>query len=247
MTLKLTFATEQDASRIADIHMAAFATNAMLIAQFPSSAVREGLRISIACKTTDDIRDSHIAVLLVRDTDLNDEVISYAKWSLPSSTSGNEAPWIWPEGTRLDILNQWTEKVDRAKKKILGDERCYRTPSTLVIHSQSTNVHTRRRCKQDTHHLTYKKPGLTLIATHPEHERRGASTMLIRWALDRCRKEGVPAQLESTATALTLYQRMGFMPEEGISMMLEDGTVYEEVGYLFRPGAGVARQTLARE
>ncbi|KAL9611614.1 MAG: hypothetical protein Q9167_003729 [Letrouitia subvulpina] len=196
---------EPDASRIADIHMAAFAANGMLLAQFPSPLVREGLRNSIAGKAANDIRDPHIAVLLVKDTELNDETISFAKWGLPSSTPENEAPWIWPEGTRFDILNYWTEKVESAKENGLKDKSCYR---------------------------------LAYIATHPFHERRGAATMLIRWALDRCIKERVPAYLESTPTAWALYQRLGFTPKETISMTFDDGSVYEEVGYLFRPGAG---------
>lgn len=66
MTLKLTFATERDASHIADIHMAAFATNEMLLAQFPSPAIREGLRNSIACKAADDIRDPHTLCFLYK-------------------------------------------------------------------------------------------------------------------------------------------------------------------------------------
>ena len=133
MTLKLTFATERDASHIADIHMAAFATNEMLLAQFPTPSIREGLRYCIARKATDDIRDHHTTVLLVQDTELNNETIGFAKWSLPSSTFENEAPWIWPEGTRLDILDQWTERVEMAKKRVLGDERSYRTTFILLL------------------------------------------------------------------------------------------------------------------
>ena len=131
MTLKVTFATESDASTIADIHMAAFATNGMLLAQFPTPHIREGLRKSVEGKAADDIRDPHTVVLLVKDTELNDEPISFAKWNLPSSTSENEAPWRWPEGTRLDILGPWTEKVEGAAKHVLGDEPRYRTFSAL--------------------------------------------------------------------------------------------------------------------
>ena len=68
--------------------------------------------------------------------------------------------------------------------------------------------------------------------------------MLIKWALDRCIQERIPAYLESTPVAWTLYQRLGFTPEERISMTFEDGSVYEEVGYLFRPGAELTKQAL---
>lgn len=91
-------------------------------------------------------------------------------------------------------------------------------------------------------HVTYRTPGLAFIATNPRHERRGAATMLTTWALDRSSKERVSAYLESIAIAGALYQRLGFTPEEKISITLEDGSVYEEVVYLFRPVVGVARQ-----
>ena len=207
MTLKLTYASEENASRIADIHMAAFATNVMLLAQFPTPAIRDGLRAAIARKALDDIRDHHTAVLLVQDSELESEIICFAKWSLPSSTSENEAPWIWPEGTRLDILDQWTQKVEGAKSKVLGDEPCYR---------------------------------LAFIATDPNYERRGAATILIKWALDRCSKDKKPAYLESTPVAWTLYTRLGFTPEENMLMTFPDGSAYEEVGFLFRPDKEVA-------
>ena len=67
--------------------------------------------------------------------------------------------------------------------------------------------------------------------------------MLIKWALERCRKDEVPAYLESTAIAGTLNQRLGFTPEEKISLTFHDGRVYEEVAYLFRPGINVGEGT----
>ena len=133
MTLKITFASENDADRIGDIHMAAFGGNEMLLAQFPTEQAREGLRNCVARKAADDIRDPHIAVLLVRDTELGDEAISYAKWSFPSSTSETEAPWVWPEGTRLDILDEWIKKLGEADNKVMGDECCYRKNASLLF------------------------------------------------------------------------------------------------------------------
>ena len=133
--MKLLFAKENDAGRIADIHMAAFATNGMLLAQFPTPAVQDGLRISIARKALDDIRDPHIIVLLVQETSSETNFISFAKWHLPSSNSENETPWSWPEGTRHDILDEWTEKVESAKEKALGSESCYRMAAPFSIPS----------------------------------------------------------------------------------------------------------------
>lgn len=60
--------------------------------------------------------------------------------------------------------------------------------------------------------------------------------MLIAWGLDKCVRERISAYLESTFIAEALYRRLGFTRKERISMTFEDGSLYEEVGYLFRPG-----------
>lgn len=129
MPLHVSPASETDAPRIAAIHMAAFGTNAMLLAQFPSPTVRENLQICIATKALADIKDPNVAVLVVRD-DANgdDEIISFAKWSLPVPQGAMcvEAPWLWPEGTNLKVLNEWTAVVEGAKERVVGKGACYR-------------------------------------------------------------------------------------------------------------------------
>jgi len=125
MASEPTFATESDASRIADIHMAAFGSNPLFLAQFPTPTIRHQLRSRIAQKAADDIRDPHIAVLVVRD---QNRVVSFAKWSLPVEASAIyvEAPWVWPEGTDLAVLKQWTEMVEGAKQRAVGGLPAYR-------------------------------------------------------------------------------------------------------------------------
>ena len=132
MVLRLAFASEDDAYRIADIHMSAFATNENLLAQFPTLSVREGLRTTVAHKALEDIRDPNMAVLIIQDTELDNTIISFAKWNLPSSTDENEAPWVWPEGARIDLLDAWTEKVEETKSHVVGEQHCYRMVSLFT-------------------------------------------------------------------------------------------------------------------
>ena len=77
--------------------------------------------------------------------------------------------------------------------------------------------------------------GLAYIATHPDHQRRGAAKMLTDWGLDRCRKEKIPAYLESTPVAIAFYAKAGFVPVEKMKMTFQDGSIYEEWGCIFRP------------
>ena len=157
MSLVLSLANHADADRIAEIHMAAFGTNAMLLAQFPTPKVREGLQKSIKLKALADIDDARQIVLVVRtlpqntedrqlqvddlpqavhdkQPDSNGRVIAFAKWTKPifDGEEDNEPSWIWPEGTNWNMLDKWTKKTDEAHEKAVGRMRCYRTfKSTL--------------------------------------------------------------------------------------------------------------------
>ncbi|KAL4933219.1 GNAT family N-acetyltransferase [Aspergillus undulatus] len=211
MPLIISEATEADAARIADIHMAAFGSNHMLLAQFPTPAIREGLRISLREKAINEMRDPYWTVLVVRD-EATYKIISFAKWqhAIPESEADSfvEMPWNWPAGTRLDILAEWTSKVEAAGEKLLGKTPCY---------------------------------SLTYIGTDPEYERCGAASMLVNWGLERAKSEQVPAALESTKNAWPLYQKLGFRGEELISMTLHgvgvggSSVLYEEMCFVYRP------------
>lgn len=85
-------------------------------------------------------------------------------------------------------------------------------------------------------------PDLTFLATDPEHERRGAATLLVKWGVEQAINEGIPAYLESTADAEKVYERQGFRPVDKVSMVLKalrggEDAVYEETCYLFKPTA----------
>jgi predicted N-acetyltransferase YhbS len=77
------------------------------------------------------------------------------------------------------------------------------------------------------------------VGTDPPHERRGAASLLIRWGLEHCRGDNVPAYLESTVEAGPLYERHGFKAVENLSMVLEGMArdsipiVYEETCFIF--------------
>ena len=81
---------------------------------------------------------------------------------------------------------------------------------------------------------------LTFIGTDPLYERRGAASLLIQWGLEHCKRDNVPAYLESTAKAGLLYERHGFQVTENIFMELEGirgdaPVIYEERCFLFEP------------
>ncbi|KAF2111587.1 putative GNAT family acetyltransferase [Lophiotrema nucula] len=221
MSLVLSRGQPADAARIAEIHMGAFGQNQMLLAQFPTPAVRKRLQEAIERKALADILDPRITVLVVREvahgqrsTDeqtpqSNGSIISFAKWIHPVAAGEDyaETPWLWPEGTMLEVLDAWTGKVEEAEKKVLGSSPCYR---------------------------------LSFIGTDPLHQNRGAATMMVQWGLEHCKREDIPAYLESTMEAAALYEKNGFVIAAYMCLNIEgkgDSTVdvYEEAACIFRP------------
>ncbi|KAI1651643.1 putative GNAT family acetyltransferase [Daldinia loculata] len=217
----LSVAELADAARIAEIHMTAFGSNAMLLAQFPTPAVRNALKKSIEMKALADIDDPKTTVLVVRDSSLElhssntisadneqthehrkEQVIAFAKWAHPVRLDEDyiEPPWIWPTGTNLGILNDWAKKTEAAQSRALGDTPCYR---------------------------------LLFMGTDPAYQRRGAATMMVRWGIEHSRKDGAPAYLESTLEAASFYRNLGFVDVDRISLEYrvdgaETRSIYEE-------------------
>ncbi|KAI1415437.1 putative GNAT family acetyltransferase [Hypoxylon sp. FL1857] len=227
MPLILVAAEPADAARIADIHMAAFSSNAMLLAQFPTPAVRNALKESIELKALADINDSKTTVLVVRDSDSTTsintaepggdeqnpdrrglgEAIAFAKWAHPISTNEDytEPHWIWPAGTDSKLLRDWANKTEESQKHAVGDSPCYR---------------------------------LTFMGTDPDYERRGAATMMVQWGMNQSGKDHVPAYLESTLEAAPFYTKLGFVDVERISLQYETrdskaSKVYEEICFVY--------------
>jgi hypothetical protein len=146
MLLRCYVAEPEDAPRIAEIHMATFGSNAMLLEQFPSPQVRQALQHSIELKVSAEIEDHNTTVLIVRREDapnILDQkelsnnlsalcskgvVIAFAKWAHPTEPDDEhqEPPWIWPEGTALDVLDDWTKLVEEAQTTAISSQPCYR-------------------------------------------------------------------------------------------------------------------------
>ncbi|PYI34291.1 acyl-CoA N-acyltransferase [Aspergillus indologenus CBS 114.80] len=52
---------------------------------------------------------------------------------------------------------------------------------------------------------------LDMLVTHPQHRRRGAATMLVRWGCERADRTGMPVYIDSTRAGVPVYERLGFV------------------------------------
>ncbi|TVY48582.1 Allophanate hydrolase [Lachnellula occidentalis] len=130
MVLQLSDAAPEDVDRIASVHLSAFDSNFLLHAQFPTPASLAFLH-SILCQellhAIQNAQTAGKAVVIVRDTEAENQIIGFAKWDLPGvSNKGNQAGVTWHKDVRQELLDVYHEKAERAKVRVVGDKPCYR-------------------------------------------------------------------------------------------------------------------------
>jgi len=62
--------------------------------------------------------------------------------------------------------------------------------------------------------LTDTFPDLSQLQTVPEHQRRGAGGMLLKWGTDEAARLGLPVFLCASEEGLSVYRRAGFVELE---------------------------------
>ncbi|KAF7503835.1 hypothetical protein GJ744_003225 [Endocarpon pusillum] len=182
MPLKLLTAEPGDIPRIVQLEEEAFADSPLTPILFPDGK-------------SQDIQDAYVENLLqqwqdnsasrtikVIDTDLNDKIIAFARWYI---FIGDDVRFIKMDpDERHNILGS----NEAAGNEFFG--------GLLKI---------RARIMGRNPHCF-----LSTLCTDPQHQRRGAGTMLIQWGCDIAQKHGVPSFLEATPAGLSVYQRCGF-------------------------------------
>ncbi|EMD97305.1 hypothetical protein COCC4DRAFT_140314 [Bipolaris maydis ATCC 48331] len=78
---------------------------------------------------------------------------------------------------------------------------------------------------------------LDTLVTLPQHERRGAGGMLVRWGCERADEAGVVAFLEASPAGAPLYARFGFQRVKEVSFDLRKwgGTTTLDLTLMVRP------------
>ncbi|KAI0521227.1 putative GNAT family acetyltransferase [Xylaria bambusicola] len=241
MPLRLYPAVPADAGRISEIHMAAFADNAMLLAQFPTPEVRAGLKESIRMKALADISDARVSVLVVREL-LSDPGSSN---TTGAEGDGNQCPGVVGEGEmeesapqRIIAFAKWSHPVSEHEDY---EEPAWVWPAGTNMKILNSWV---KAAEESQDEVVGDRPcyRLTFMGTDPAYERRGAASMMVNWGLEQCNKGGVPGYLESTLEAAPFYEKMGFAASGKISMRYliegqEQSAIYEEIAFVYRPGS----------
>ncbi|CZT01653.1 related to DUR1,2-urea amidolyase [Rhynchosporium agropyri] len=213
MVLELQPALPSDSDRIATIHLLAFDSNPLLHAQFPTPASLTALHSILRQETLHAIQNTKDtnAILIVKDTDLEKQEQIIAF-----------AKWDLPTGKKV-VLHERVTWPDFCRREWLdGYHELAEAAKERVMGSA--------KCYR-----------LTFVGTLPKHQGRGAGTLLSKWGVQKAKDDNLPVYLESTIAASPLYQSLGFVALDGLSMVLPgngpDGgpNIYEEIGMLKTP------------
>ncbi len=128
-SFRIAAATEDDAARIAAIHVAAMDANPLLHAQFPTPESLAALREFLRTYTIEQLPDHRSGVLVARDPD-SAEIAAFARWDYPLSSENAPAKVETTdiqriEGCRLEYLESYAAAATEAKKRCFGERLCY--------------------------------------------------------------------------------------------------------------------------
>ncbi|RMZ73417.1 hypothetical protein GMOD_00007925 [Pyrenophora seminiperda CCB06] len=224
-TISLRPARPLDIPKIAALHVSAFSSNKLMRAIYPTPQIWTAFQSAVERKMMADMQDSHTTVMV--------------------ATAGNFASELATErGTVEKVAQGETEKRDEVVGFAVW---IHPTPSSEESTPPSWNLPEgtdwgvlgpwKDAAGKVASDIIGERPHyeLSWLAVAPQYARRGIGTMLLRWGLDVCEREQVPAYLESTVeTAENFYMKAGFAEKGRIQLMVK-GELYEEVAYLYEP------------
>jgi len=183
MPLLLQPVEEADLPRTLEIQAAAFASNNLNRVMFggrPRSEETTEKALLRIRKELLDDQDTHI--LKVIDTDLDNKLIAFCKWHIYKHERS-------PSEYRTEGDRQFGPEVN------------------VEVANAFFNALDEKRVE-----IMGGKPHcmLSLIDTDPDHQRRGAGSMLVNWGTRIADEERLPCYLEATAEGYPLYRKNGF-------------------------------------
>lgn len=184
MPFTLRVATPADSPGITEVHTNAFADTVLSQRVFPTSAQTER---NWAADLATYFTDPSIHPLVVEDDATTPPtIVGFAKWTSPRA-EGAPAPEPRTEEQIMD--RDWPPgaDLDLARAFFVGME-------------------TKRHEIMGKGRFWF----LHILVVRPEHQRRGAGRLMVRWGTERADADGLPCYVDSTPVAKRVYERYGF-------------------------------------
>ncbi|KAF2792099.1 acyl-CoA N-acyltransferase [Melanomma pulvis-pyrius CBS 109.77] len=190
--------------------------NKILYAREPSQKTLD----SVAAKTSDEIRTKGVLYLKCVDS-ATGAVVAGAKWRYMGHLSPSGAPL--PR-----TLDEVKKELELPPPYEESDPAVFNAIFGLFAQNKLETMGTRPYYVLDT------------LVTHPEHHRRGAGGLLVKWGCDRADELGVEAFLEASLMGEPLYRRFGFVPVKEVGIDLRKFGGDEEMRFILmrRPAKG---------
>lgn len=140
MTLEILVPRKEDALVIANLHLRAMDSNALLHAQFPNPSSVEYLRGWLERDTIQHICDDDKGILVTRDKQTKDTV-SFIKWLVHKGDEDGAEPIAddepWPETCQRKYLDSYGEITQAVRNKVIGGSSYYRKSLIRTPHGHS--------------------------------------------------------------------------------------------------------------
>ncbi|KAI0571429.1 GNAT family acetyltransferase [Pyrenophora tritici-repentis] len=220
-SISLRPAQPTDAPGLAAIHTSAFSTNKLMRAIYPTSQVWAAFQSAVERKMMADMHDAHTTVLVATAKRFSSGFGAEREAAQGEVEERDEivgfAVWIHPTPCKEGFTPPAWNLPEGTDWGVLGP---WKEASEKVAS-----------------HVIGERPHyeLSWLAVASQYARRGVGTMLLRWGLDACDREHVPAYLDSTVEAAeNFYLKAGFEEKGRIKLMVK-GEMYEEVACLYDP------------
>jgi GNAT superfamily N-acetyltransferase len=211
MSLRLVRAEKADIPKLVELYFDTFKSPLVLRVKPDVPPVREWYKKSLES----DIEKPHTRIYKVvegqaESVQASDEIIAFAKWSSPH-TDPQEKPTEWPVDGDVALFEDVVGKATEKQKKIMGEEeywcKLFDTIKTVRCNSIKNFV------------------DISVLATLPKHQRRGAGSLLMTEFCKQADQAGHRSYVEASPLGKPTYQRFAFEMRDTFSVVI-DGEPY---------------------
>lgn len=228
--------TEADIPQLYDVWQAAFANNRAHSLSFPSHIDPVALQSWYHNRMANLLKKPELRNYKITDTRTGN-IVACARWGIPHSKNAEKD--VKSDGEKATTTDEIKDGAEPAAKKVevvgmnsrlfdeVGDtlnrwreryvkwEDTYGKPISSILSYPPPS---------ETHHRIIPLTSLTvayLIMTHPNHQRQGLASRLLREALDQADAEGRDAYIEASPDGYPVYVKAGFKEIDRVTFSLE--------------------------
>lgn len=198
--LKLELVTVEDSSSLVDLWFAAFSDPGSR-RLFPNTpGVRKWLEDAICQDLLQRPFQLYRKIVDPGSKDVNGQprIAAYAKWDLSKPEERGPRYPPWHDDMPKELCEPFVSRGENNRKRVMGDLRHICMFLSLCLRVGSY-------INRDMGKV------LDMVATHPDYQRQGAASMLIKWGCDLADDEELGTYVSASKNGASLYAKFGFV------------------------------------